>query len=299
MAIDLSVIIPSLDNSAELEACLRGLTDQSVDFGFEVIVVDSSADNHVEEVAKEFPSVRLIHSPRKLFPGAARNLGVRHATSKKLAFLDSDCVPSGDWIQQAFASVHSIHKITGGPILDIQHSNAIQWADNQLQFSGFRAGRGEGFAEHLPSCSLVMERATFQSLGGFHEGVPTGEDALLSARAEQLYPRGLWFNPKLIVNHRGRATLRRFMQHQASHGYHRGWLQLVFTPTWAKLSRSPWLAGLALLRRFAYTAYMTWNYNRKEMWLFMLYNPILLLGLVAWTMGFYRGVARRKARGEA
>lgn len=297
MAVDLSVIIPSLGNTAELESCLLALNDKSARLDFEIIVVDSSANPHVEDVTQRFPAARLIRSQDKLFPGAARNLGVRHARSKKLAFVDADCIPSKDWIQQAFASTQR-EKITGGPILNLQHENAIQWADNQLQFSSFRAGRNEGFAEHLPSCNLVMERATLQSLGGFDEHVATGEDALFSARVAKIYPRGLWFNPRLIITHRGRATLRGFLAHQNAMGYHRGWLHLAFTPAWAWLSRSPLLAVLAVCRRFAFTAYQTWKYNRKEILLFMLYSPILLLGLIAWTAGFYAGVARRNSEGE-
>lgn len=299
MAVDLSVIIPSLGNTAELEGCLRALNNQTADINFEVIVVDSSSNIHVDEITKKFPIVRMIRSELRLLPGAARNLGVRHARSEKLAFLDADCIPSSDWIQQAFVSTQAMNKITGGPILNLQRGSGIQWADNQLQFSSFRAGREEGFAEHLPSCNLVMERATFQSLGGFHERVSTGEDALFSARAGQMYPRGMWFNPRLIISHRGRTTLRSFMQHQSSMGYHRGWLQLAFTPAWTWLARSPWLAGLAVCRRFAFTAHQTWKYNRKDMLLFMLYSPILLLGLIAWTAGFYRGVARRESGGAA
>ncbi|MGH2582407.1 MAG: glycosyltransferase [Anaerolineales bacterium] len=298
MAVDLSVIIPSLDNSVELEDCLLALREQSADFDFEVIVVDSGADNHIEEVIRQFPFVQLIRSGRRLVPGAARNLGVSRAASDRLAFLDADCIPSGNWLQQAYASMQEDHKIIGGPIHDLQNRGAIQWADNQLQFSSFRAGRGKGFVEHLPSCNLVMERATFQSLGGFHEDVPTGEDALLSSLSEQLHPRGIWFNPKLVITHRGRATLRSFVSHQSSLGYYRGLLQLAFTPAWDWLSRSPWLAGLALCRRFAYVAYNTWKYNRKDTLRFMLFSPILLFGLAAWTTGFYRGVARRRSGGH-
>ena len=298
MVVELSVIIPNRGNPAELEKCVRGISEQTVDFEYEVIVVDSTPGDSVEKVIKQFPAVRLIHSAARLYPGAARNLGVHHAAGARLAFIDADCVPSSDWIHHARASLLGTHKIIGGPILDLQRRSGVQWVDNQLQFSPFRAGRQEGFVEHLPSCNMVMERATFESLGGFHEGVATGEDVLLTARAEQLYPNGLWFNPKLVVTHRGRRTLRGFIEHQSAMGYHRGWLQLAFTPAWTWLARSPWLAGLAVGRRFGFIGLQTWRYKRKDILLLMLYSPLVLLGLVAWTTGFYRGVARRKAGGS-
>jgi glycosyltransferase involved in cell wall biosynthesis len=299
MAVSLSVIVPSFGDSAGLGECLRALQDQDGDIEFEVIVVESSAGARVDEASKEFPFVRLIRSADRLFPGAARNLGVRHAGSERLAFLDADCVPSRNWIREAFASIEANHRITGGPILDARHGNSFQSADNQLQFSGFRAGRKKGCADHLPSCNLLMGRATFEALGGFDEGISTGEDVLLSDRAGVLYPRSMWFNPILTVSHRGRASLQSFVRHQESLGYHRGWLQLAFTPAWKWFSRSPWLAGFALSWRLVYIALQTWRYSRKDVLLFMFYSPILLLGLVAWTVGFYRGVSRRRAGGEA
>jgi GT2 family glycosyltransferase len=286
MAVALSVIIPCFGHSVELEKCLRALEAQYDAALFEVIVVDSSRD----AVAHRFPSVRWIRADSRLFPGAARNLGVRHAAGVHLAFLDADCIPSEDWVREAAAAVQAGQRCAGGPILDVRPRRPIAWVDNRLQFADFQRGRPEGPGEHFPSCNLVMQREVFSKAGGFREELPTGEDVLFSRRVGELFDGGMRFLPQLVVRHHGRETLRGMLDHQRLLGYHRGSLRLEMTPAWQRLARSPWLGAAAVLRRFGYVLLRTWQYDRRGMWMLIFCVPLLLAGLLAWTQGFYRGL---------
>jgi len=53
----LSVIIPSFNSRRTIEACLELLKNQATDKTFEIIVVDSSTDAHIEMVVERFPRV--------------------------------------------------------------------------------------------------------------------------------------------------------------------------------------------------------------------------------------------------
>jgi mycofactocin glycosyltransferase len=286
----ISIIIPCFGHSIELEVCLRALEAQLKDIDFEVIVVDSAFDARVQAVTGRFPGTRLFRSERHLFPGAARNLGVRNAASENIAFLDADCVPSPGWVGATYQSIRAGHLITGGPILDLRPVRAIQWCDNQMQFVDFRADRPAGRGSHFPSCNLALSRAVFDRLGGFREDLMTGEDVLFSERAVQVLGEAMWFDPGMVVSHHGRETLPGLLEHQYSLGKHRGLLRLAFTPAWSFFARSALFAGPALLWRYGYIGMRTWQYSKDDMMRFMLSTPILLLGLLAWITGFYRGV---------
>ncbi len=286
----ISIIIPCLGHAAELTACLNALQVQEGNSEFEVIVVDSASDPRVEAAVKPFAQVRLVRSAGRLFPGGARNLGVRHAAGNGLAFLDADCIPSGDWVSQAGLSLRAGRKIVVGPILDVKPFHPIGWADNRLQFSDFQVDRPDGPIDYLPACNLAMSRTVFAVLRGFREDVLTGEDGLLSEQARTLFPREIFFNQHLVVRHYGRTALRGMLEHQRSLGYHRGRLRLAMTPFWLQLARSPWLGWMSVMRRLSYIFLRTWQYDKKGLAPLALFSPFLVLGLIAWTRGFYQGV---------
>ncbi len=287
---DLSIVIPCYGHSKELELCLRTLTAHRNPMQFEVIVVDSASDPSVLEVTQHFQDVSIVRSQTRLFPGKARNLGVRHATGFYLAFLDSDCIPSEHWIETVISGLQAGHVLIGGPVLDVRPAGAIAWVDNHMQFSDFQSGRPAGPGDHFPACNIAIRRQAFAESGGFGEDILTGEDVVFSEQALKLFPGGMWFEPQLIVYHHGRRALRGMLEHQQLLGRHRSRLGLLMTPAWHWLARSPWLGGLALLRRLGYIFLRTWQYDKKGMFRLILSLPLLLLGLTAWTYGFYQGV---------
>ncbi|QZY29414.1 glycosyltransferase family 2 protein [Nocardioides coralli] len=88
----LSVVVPAYDVEDWLEDSLTSVLDQSWSH-LEVVVVDDGATDRTGEIADEVaardPRVRVVHQANAGL-GAARNVGVTHATGELLAFADSD-----------------------------------------------------------------------------------------------------------------------------------------------------------------------------------------------------------------
>ncbi len=291
----ISVIIACLGHAQELPGCLSSLQKQSTSFVYEIIVVDSAADPGVALAAEKFPAVRLVRSHQGLFPGAARNLGVQHARAEMLGFVDADCTLPPDWIEQAVSTVQRGHKIVGGPVLDALPWHPIARVDNLLQFADFKPGRPAGPAAHFPSCNMVLPRSIFETLQGFREDVAVGEDTLLTQLAHQKWPVGLYFHPRLIVFHTGRTSWPGFARHQRSFGNSRARYGLNMSAGYERLARHPSLAGLVVLRRFAYLALRTIQWDLPALPAFVLLSPLTLIGLAFWAQGFYQGFQARKA----
>ena len=86
----LSVVIPSYNAGIYIAECLHSVLAQQDCPPFEVIVVDDgSTDGTAELVERDFPTVRLIRKPNG-GPGSARNLGVDHARTDVIVFIDAD-----------------------------------------------------------------------------------------------------------------------------------------------------------------------------------------------------------------
>jgi glycosyltransferase involved in cell wall biosynthesis len=94
-----SVVIPVLNNTAQLKKCLEALKNQTyAGDRYEVIVVDNGSDEKTEDVVKEF--TRTVFT-RESYPSsyAARNKGISIARGDVIAFTDSDCIPFPEWIE--------------------------------------------------------------------------------------------------------------------------------------------------------------------------------------------------------
>jgi GT2 family glycosyltransferase len=284
----LSVIVPCLGQAEELEMCLQALSRQTTG-SFEIVVVDSAWDQAVEAAAARFPRVRLVRSRARLSAGAARNYGVRHASALWLGFLDADCVPAADWVKQACRSLESGGRLFGGPVLDQLPNHPVAWSDNRLQFADFQAGRPAGLGSYFPGCNMCIGRQDFDEAGGFEEEHLCGEDVILSSHMAARYPGGLVYNAQLLVHHRGRVRGRDFLEHQRLLGYRRSHSGLRMNAGYERLARHRLLAGLVMLRRLGYIGLRTVQYDPPGLARLALFFPWLLVGLAAWTAGFYDG----------
>ena len=84
--IETSIIIPTLNEEKYIGGILKDLSVQSYK-DFEVIVVDSSINNHTVNIAESF-NVKILKSSRGT--SVQRNLGARIAQGKYLIFIDAD-----------------------------------------------------------------------------------------------------------------------------------------------------------------------------------------------------------------
>jgi len=90
---DISVIIVSWNACSYLRNCLVSIQETGGELLHEIIVVDNaSTDGSAEMVAKEFPDVVLIQSGENLGFARANNIGIKRATGKYLALVNSDVI---------------------------------------------------------------------------------------------------------------------------------------------------------------------------------------------------------------
>jgi len=92
---EVSVIVPARNEEASLGTCLESLVGQS-GVEFEIIVVNDHSKDRTAEIARSFPSVRLIEAG-ELTPGwtgknNAVSCGAREARGEWLLFADADTV---------------------------------------------------------------------------------------------------------------------------------------------------------------------------------------------------------------
>lgn len=88
--------------------CLHALSSQVFDKGYyEIIIVSDGPDEGTREMILSFltegkPLIRFHSLPVKSGPAAARNAGWKMAAGEFIFFTDDDCIPTSDWIANAW-----------------------------------------------------------------------------------------------------------------------------------------------------------------------------------------------------
>lgn len=117
----LSIVLPVYRVAGYLRECLDSITSQTFE-DFEVIAVDDcSPDNSgaiLDEYAQRDPRVKVLHLPRNLGLGGARNAALPEATGDYVWFVDSDDVITGG----AFKAIARRLRETAPDVLFIDHA---------------------------------------------------------------------------------------------------------------------------------------------------------------------------------
>jgi mycofactocin system glycosyltransferase len=248
-----SVIIPVKDRAGELRSCLNSLMklDYPAD-KLEVIVVDDGSSDGTRDVAGEFRALVTDSGGVGLGPAAARNRGAAIAEGEILAFIDSDCTASENWLQELVPAFQDPQVAAIGGWVDgffqasvLDRYEAVMSSLNLGRRE--RSGREGADTFYLPSCNLLVRRQAFRSAGGFRAEMKVGEDVDLTWRLRDAGGKIL-YRPQGTVWHAHRNRLSAFLKRRFEYGTSEGLLQKLHPQRMKFLTMPPvLLLQLALL----------------------------------------------------
>ena len=114
-ATGVSIIIPSKDNPAVLDRCLQSIKKWTLDFPYEIIVVDngSNEENKAElETMQKSIGFTYLYEPQEFNFSKMCNMGAANAKYELLLFLNDDCEVRGSKCLSHMASLAAV-KNTG------------------------------------------------------------------------------------------------------------------------------------------------------------------------------------------
>lgn len=217
--VDVSIIIPALNEEKMIGRCLESLTRLAfLRDRFEVLVVDNGSRDKTLAVVESFKdrlNLKVLQQVGVRI-SALRNLGARAATGDIVAFLDADCLAPADWLDRIFA----LAPAGGAGVLGAHYllPEDSSWVGRT--WHRYQEAPKSGEVSHVPAGDLIMRRQDFLKLGGFDETIQTNEDYELCERARKAGMHVQAF-PQIGVIHLGTAqSLRVFFRKQAWHGTH-------------------------------------------------------------------------------
>jgi glycosyltransferase involved in cell wall biosynthesis len=111
----LSIIIPTYNRTKSLEICIGELEKQinhlQIGQNVEIIVSnDFEENNEFKSLKKAYSSVKFINGPKK-GPASNRNFAASNAQNEWLLFIDDDCIPDRNILNEYFSAIKSCHMV--------------------------------------------------------------------------------------------------------------------------------------------------------------------------------------------
>jgi GT2 family glycosyltransferase len=287
-----SVIIPCYNSEQTIRRCLEAILDQRTSIPYNVIVVDSSVDQTPQIVAREFPSVRLIHLDRRTFAGAARNVGVRSTRAPFCLMIDSDCVAQHDLLERMIVRHREAeYAAVGGSLRNGTPKSLSGWTGYLLEFKEFIPGAPLRLEKTVPTANVAYRRDVLERYGYFDEDMWLAEDVLFNWKIHKSGERIL-FDPAIEVTHLNRTGWRQVLSYQVSLGKCSAEARKRGGLPGDVLLRHPALISLMPLVRLARAASWLARTDGQTFLTFVLISPMYLLAACYWSFGFFQGATR-------
>lgn len=192
--ISIDVVVPLYNKEETIEHCLDSIAAQHYAANNIIVVDDRSLDYSAQVVVKyqsEHPQlpVTLIKQDKNEGESAARNTGIKNATSPYIAFLDAD-----DWWRPQHLRVIS-QLIADYPCACVYSTISLDfWSERKISLPSYRAvpvGRGILGSFHkaaalgrspLNSSTTCVKKTSLDAIGGFDEQARFGSDQICWSR---------------------------------------------------------------------------------------------------------------------
>lgn len=174
-----SVIVPVYNDSQRTGKCIEALLNQTYPReNYEVIIVDNGSTDETHTVIKNYP-VKLLIEDTIQSSYAARNKGIKNARGEVIAFTDSDCIPSSDWIEKGVKNLLSVPNcgLVGGKIIiffkNPKKPNAVELYDS---IAGFNQKEDIERRKFGSTANVFTFKKVFDHVGLFKDTLKSGGD---------------------------------------------------------------------------------------------------------------------------
>lgn len=167
-----------------------------------------------KKINKKFKNT-IFKSVGKINMSQKRNIAVSIANNKYIAFLDSDCYPSDNWLINAIKTLKKNKNIglVSGPDFPYPNQKGFQKTIG-LAHKSFILSGSKTFRKNLSptkvikqasSCNMVLEKKTYNYVNGMDPKIYIGEDVDFCNRINNHFK--IIYSPKIKIFHKSRKFL--------------------------------------------------------------------------------------------
>lgn len=236
--ISVSIIIPVL-NSPVIDQTLDALLGQTcVDRIAEIWVVGVDEPGLIHERGP----IQFISTGQPVISPISRNIGIQHAQSDWLVFVDSDCVPARDWLEKLLVCLANGKPVVAGSV-SLKTLDYLSLCYNLALFSDTLALSPAGPRSSVPSLNLAIARQVFDRVGLFNQDLPRSHDVELSCRIRRAGYE-IYFSPDAEMIHLPQTGNIRAM---CAKFFKSGYYSSGVRANYPDVLNTPWFFGHSLI----------------------------------------------------
>lgn len=195
-----SIVIPVYNAENNIDALVKSLLNLEYPGELlEIILIDNNSTDKTKERIGQYP-VKLLEEKEIQSSYAARNRGIRNARNEVIAFTDSDCIVTPQWVREGVNMLISKSAdLVGGRIgfTYTKHKTAAELYDS---IANLQIESSLKKIHVATTANLFVKLVLFEKIGLFPDSVKSGGDIQWTSKATSA---GfiLVHAPEAIVNH--------------------------------------------------------------------------------------------------
>lgn len=165
-----SVIIPAFNSAPFIAETIQSVLAQTYN-NLEIIVVDDGSTDTTLDVLNEFGDQITALTKANGGPASARNLAIRNASGKYIAFLDADDLWTPEKLteQVAFLEAHPEVGLTYAEALMFDEVGGEKQIRGKIGFTGETSFCHLLLGDHIPNSTVLMRRNCVDTIGWLNE----------------------------------------------------------------------------------------------------------------------------------
>lgn len=264
----------SYRDQPELVEAVRSLLEQSEPV--EIVVVNSGGGDPARRLREAGMAVPVINRAERLYPGAARNLGIAATNAAYVGFLAADCAAARGWAAARLRRHRAGADAVSGALANAFPNSRSACAQHLLLHHRRMPGALE--RERL-LYSLSYDRALFDRFGRFREDLRQCEDTDLNSRLSGSCT--VVWESHAVATHRYPARPAGLLQDQFHRGRRHAAASQLGLEGW-RGRRGVWIAVLRLCEAVAHALRMDDTDGRRTL---RRAAPLLVPALIAYGFG--------------
>jgi hypothetical protein len=158
MAVELSVVVPSVNGWSDLEGCLAALEAERGQVGLEVLVADRLGESLRARVRARFPWVTLVEAEPGVTIPDLRAMAFARATGASVAVIEDHVLVPPGWARQMLQAQARGEEVVGGAVENAATDRLVDWAAFLCEYSHLLPPLPDGPSDWLTGNNTVYRR---------------------------------------------------------------------------------------------------------------------------------------------
>jgi hypothetical protein len=283
----LSVVVPSVNGSQDLDGALAALEAQGSPETLEILVVDRLGEDLRAHVRQKFPRVQVIPVPKSATIPQMRAVAFDACTADAVAVIEDHVIVPRGWANALLGAMNGSRRVVGGSVENAATRTLTDWAAFLCEYSHCMNPLPSGSSTWLTGNNIVYPRALLEE---FRPVIAEGawenrlHDAMRSAGID------LVCHPEIAVGHKKHFTISEYLGQRYLYARSYAGARVKGRSVGARLAYAA--AALALPPVLLWRTVSRVVSKRRHIGHLVRSLPLLGLFVCAWAAGEVVGYAR-------